>query len=108
MRTGDFRNSFVKGPPKSALAGPILAAATYPDVLVAKAFSRGQDLELVLHNGKAPGPQRLGIERLKAGATYRVTGAVVPTLTADAQGRAALSVQLDGRTAVRLDPVELH
>jgi hypothetical protein len=108
MRTGDFRNSFVKGPPKSALAGPILVAVTYPDVLVARAFSRGQDLELVLYNGKAPGPQQLGIERLKAGATYRVTGAAVPTLTADAQGRATLSVQLDGRTAVRLDPVELH
>jgi len=108
MRTGDFRNSFVKGPPKSALAGPILVAASYPDVLVAKAFSRGQDLELVLYNGKAPGPQQLGIERLKAGATYRVTGATEPTLTADAQGRATLSVQLDGRTAVRLDPVELH
>jgi hypothetical protein len=108
MRTGDFRNSFVKGPPKPALAGPILVAASYPDMLVAKAFSRGQDLELVLYNGKAPGPQQLGIERLKAGAMYRVTGATVPTLTADAEGRATLSVQLDGRTAVRLDPVELH
>jgi hypothetical protein len=108
MRTGDFRNSFVKGPPKSALAGPILAGASYPDVLVAKAFSRGRDLELVLYNGKSAGPQNLTIERLSAGATYRVSGAEASTVTADAQGRAALSVRLNGRTAVRIDPVELH
>jgi hypothetical protein len=108
MRTGDFRNSFVKGPPASALAGPILAAASYPDVLVAKAFSRGEDLELVLYNGTAPAAQTLGIERLKAGATYRVSGAESSTLTADAQGRATLLARIDGRTAIRLDPVELH
>jgi hypothetical protein len=108
MRTGDFRNSFVKGPPKSALAGPILAGASYPDVLVAKAFSRGKDLELVLYNGKAAGPQNLALERLQPGATYRVAGAEASTIVADGQGRATLSVRLDGRTAVRIDPVELH
>jgi hypothetical protein len=108
MRTGDFRNSFVKGPPATALAGPILAGASYPEVLVAKAFSRGNDLELVLYNGAAPGLQNLGIERLKPGATYRISGAQVATVTADGQGRADLSVRLDGRTVVRIDPVELH
>jgi hypothetical protein len=108
MGTGDFRNSFVKGPPATALAGPVLAGASYPEVLVAKAFSRGRDLELVLYNGGSPGPQSLTIERLKAGASYRVSGAETPTITADGQGRATLSVRLDGRTAVRIDPVELH
>jgi Linalool dehydratase/isomerase len=108
MRTGDFRNTFVKGPPKTALAGPLLAAASYPDVLVAKAFSRGDDLELVLYNGKSAGPQNLGIERLKPGITYSVSGATVATITADASGRAPLTVRLDGRTTVRIEPTELH
>ena len=108
MRTGDFRNTFVKGPPKSALAGPVLTGVSYPDVLVSKAFSHGQDLELVLYNGKAPGPQVLTVERLKAGGRYQVTGAEVESVTADAQGRATFSVRLDGRTAVNLAPVELH
>lgn len=108
MRTGDFKNTFTKGPPKTALAGPILAGASYPDVLVAKAFSHGNDLDLVLYHGKAPGSQRLTLERLRAGAMYRVSGAEVSTITADAAGKATLSVRLDGRTAVRIEPVELH
>ena len=109
MRTNDFRNTFVTGPPKSALAGPILTDVKYPDVLVAKAFSHGRDLELVMYNGRAAGPQNITIERLRAGATYRVTGpAAAGTATADAQGRAQLSVRLDGRTEVRIDPVELQ
>ena len=37
LRTGDFRASVVEGPPASVLAGPRLADARYPDVLVAKA-----------------------------------------------------------------------
>ena len=45
MRTGDFRNSFVKGPPASAFSGPQLASGTYPEVLVAKATSTGEDLD---------------------------------------------------------------
>ena len=108
MRTSDFRNTFVKGPPKSALAGPILTGVKYPEVLVAKAFSHGQDLELVMYNGRAAGPQDVTIERLRAGATYRVAGADTATVTADATGRAQLSVRLNGRTEVRIEPVELR
>ncbi len=108
MRTGDFRNTFTKGPPKSALAGPVLTGAKYPDVLVGKAFSHGSDLDLVLFNGRAPGPQPLVVERLKPGATYRVSGATASTLTADAGGTASLTVNVDGRTQVRIEPVELH
>jgi hypothetical protein len=108
MRTGDFRNTFVKGPPKTALGGPILTGVRYPDVLVAKAFSRGQDLELVVYNGGAAGPQDLKIERLRPLASYTVTGAGVSTITADATGSASLAVRLDGRTAVRIDPVAQH
>jgi hypothetical protein len=108
MRTGDFRNTFVKGPPASALAGPILASCKYPDVLVGKAFSHGDDLELVLYPGAASGPQQLGIERLKPGVTYAVSGASAGTIVASAQGSATLSVDLRNRTAVSLKPQSVH
>jgi hypothetical protein len=108
MRTGDFRNTFVKGPPASALAGPILASCKYPDVLVGKAFSHGDDLALVLYPGAAPGPQQLGIERLKPGVTYAVSGASAGTIVASAQGSATLSVDLRNRTEVSLKPQSVH
>lgn len=106
MRTGDFRNLFTKVPPRSALAGPLLAGASYPDVLVAKAFSRGRDLELVLRNGREPGVQRLTVERLVPGAAYHVTNAQEETITADSRGVASFSVTLNGRTEVRITPVQ--
>ncbi len=108
MRTGDFRNTFVKGPPATALAGPLLAECKYPDVLVAKAFSRGEDLELVLYPGAAPGPQTLGIERLEPGHSYEVTGALQNAVLADARGTAQLTVNLRDRTAVLLKPKSAH
>jgi hypothetical protein len=104
MRTGDFRNSFVKGPPESVFRGPILTGARYPDVLVAKAFSHGEDLELVLYPGAAEGPQTIGIERLKPGATYIAHGAQVTRFTADASGEASLVVELRGRTPIHIVP----
>jgi hypothetical protein len=104
MRTGYFRNLFVKGPPESVFAGPVLTGARYPDVLVAKAFSRGADLELVLYPGAQEGPQTIGIERLKPGATYAVSGKLVQRITADERGQASLTVDLRGRTPVQITP----
>jgi hypothetical protein len=98
----------VKGPPASALSGPILEDATYPDVLVAKAFSHGDDLELVLYPGNGDGVQNLGLERLRPNATYTVTGGVEGQLVAGSDGRARLNVRLSGRTAVYLVPTTTH
>jgi hypothetical protein len=105
MRTGDFRKSFVVGPPQSVFDGPILAEARYPDVLVAKAFSRGDDLELVLYPGAGTGSQKIGIERLKPGAGYELRGAAAAAFRADEHGRASLEVDLRGRTPVHIVPV---
>ena len=35
---------------------PCLTDVAYPDVLVARAYSGGDDLDLVLYDGIAPGP----------------------------------------------------
>ncbi|MEA2627237.1 MAG: hypothetical protein QOD06_3282, partial [Candidatus Binatota bacterium] len=103
MRTGDFRNSFVTGPPESVFTGPILTDARYPDVLVAKAFSHGTDLDLVLHAGAGAGPQKIGIERLRPGGEYAVE-ATGHRFRADERGAAAIEVDLRGRTAIHVVP----
>jgi hypothetical protein len=103
-RTGDFRRAVTEGPPESALRGPLLADAKYPDVLVARAFSRGENLELVLYPGAAPGLQRLGLARLRPGATYQGRGASSERFVAEADGTAKIDVALDGRTALEIAP----
>lgn len=104
MRTGDYRNTFTKGPPPSTFTGPLLSECAYPDVLVAKAFSHGDDLELVLYPGAGAGAQNLGLERLEPGRTYMVSGAMQGLVTADAQGMAKLTVYLRDRTALSIIP----
>jgi hypothetical protein len=104
MRTGDFRNSFVKGPPPSAFSGPRLARAKYPEVLVAKATSSGRDLDLVLHPGAGPTRQRIGLERLDPGAAYAIEGRPDLAFRADDAGQAELEIELTGRTPLAIRP----
>ena len=104
MRTGDFRRSFVEGPPACALTGPILEGADYPAVLVARAYSDGEGLDLTLHPGAGPGPHRLTLGRLRPGADYALTGALAPRLVAGRDGTAAIEVELAGRTVVTVRP----
>lgn len=103
-RRGDFRRVAAEGPPASVFQGPILAEAKYPGVLVAHAFSRGEDLELVLHPGAEPGVQALRIERLRPGRAYELRGAEKQRFNADPRGCAELSVTLHGRTALEIVP----
>jgi hypothetical protein len=99
----DFASMIHRGPGPGALRGPFLADCAWPGVLVARAMSDGNDLDLVLHNGGAPGPQDLVLERLRPGKTYRRTDTNAE-LTADAEGRAILTVVLDGRTPLHVIP----
>jgi hypothetical protein len=105
LRRNDWRNAVRQGPPESALKGPVLTGVSYPEVLVAKAFSDGAGLELVLYPGVTPGAQLLTIERLHPNRSYT---AVTPErqidLVANAQGHATLDVMLIGRTAVTIRP----
>ncbi|MET0377891.1 MAG: hypothetical protein ABW049_02775, partial [Spongiibacteraceae bacterium] len=78
----------------------------HTDVLVAKARSNdGIDLDLVLYPATASGAQSLTIERLHRDRRYRVSSKEqTQEIVADAQGRAMFSVNLDGRTSVRIEP----
>ena len=100
----DFRKTIAEGPPEGSLGGPILADAKYPDVLVARAFSNGNDLDLVLYSGAKPGPQKIRIERLRPEAKYSVRNGAENTFAADRNGAASLSVELQGRTPIHVLP----
>ena len=96
-----------KGSDERWLNGPLLTDATYPKVQVAKAVSDGAHLELVLYPENEPDTQEIELSQLEANRQYRVTGNSPneQVLSADTQGKARLSVHLDGRTALRIEPV---
>lgn len=104
-RRDDVRRMVLEGPPGGAMKGPLLEGVKYPDVLVAKAFSHGDDLELVLYPGSSATAQSLALSRLKPGAAYvaNVAGNSY-TLRADQDGRAVIQVNLSGRTEINLQP----
>lgn len=106
-RTGDFARSFNLGPDPSVLAGPVLAEAEYPDVLVARAYSDGEDLQLALYPGRGDSvTSTVKVARLSAGREYVVAGAAVDRFTADATGTISLQVNLQSRTTVTITPAD--
>ena len=106
LGTGDYRRTFVTQPPIGAQRGPRLVEARYPEVLVAKAFSQGDDLELVLYPGRTAGVEQLRLDRLQPGQEYRLrTRDGTHSLRAQADGSARLEIRLEGRTELRLEPI---
>jgi Linalool dehydratase/isomerase len=91
------------GLPEAWRKGPLLAEASYPEVIVTRAVSDGAALDLVLRAGDQPCQTRLGFARLTPGASYRVvqTG---EKLTAAADGTATLDFALGQRSELRLVP----
>ncbi len=108
LQRDDYRRLVTQGPAASTRNGPILTDASYPDVLVARAFSHSEDLELTLYPGKSPGRQTIKVERLQRHRRYAVTGSNTGTETvvADGEGAASLVVNLHERTPVRLTPAD--
>lgn len=105
MRKGDWRKTVTQGAEACTRSGPVLTAASYPEVLVARAFSHGEDLELVLYPGRADGEQQLTIERLHSAARYSlVASGETTSFSADQHGCAQLRVNLLGRTEVSIRP----
>lgn len=103
-RADGWYDLITTGPPDHWLTGPILAEATYPDVLVARAVSDGNGLALVIRPGGSGGRRTLRLGRLRPDASYMVRGAVEETITADAGGGADVSVDLDDRLEVEVVP----
>jgi hypothetical protein len=95
--------------PDRILQGPILSDCHYPEVLVAKAVSHtGKELELVLYPGSDEKMPVITISRLQSEATYSVfnsTTELNTELISNKEGELTLTVQLDGRTEIRIVPV---
>ena len=104
QRKGDWADIILRGTPESAKTGPILAECKFPEVMVAKAHSTGDDLDLVLYNGEDPGEQALRIERLRPKAEYSIDS-IGFRFTSDDNGAADITVALDGRTPLHIVPV---
>jgi hypothetical protein len=101
-RRSGLRDLVAHGVPDAWRTGPMLADVAYPEVLVAKAVTDGAALDLVLLPGAGPVRTKLAIERLVPGRSYAVSGAVSSQLTADADGRALVEIDLGGRLEVRI------
>jgi hypothetical protein len=102
-RKNDWYDTILKGPPAAAYTGPLLGSCSYPEVLVAKACSHGDDLELVLYNGAEKQNVNIVIERLKKVTTYCIKETGTKFLS-DSSGKATLSCVINGRTALTLVP----
>jgi hypothetical protein len=103
-RRNTVRDMVNKGLPEAWRKGPLLAEANYAEAIVTRAVSDGMALDLVLRTAGEPCRTKLGFTRLTPGASYRVvqTG---ETVTASAEGAAALDFALDKRSELRLVPV---
>lgn len=87
--------------------GPRLEGLRYPEVLVASAHADvpAGSLQAVLYGGLGDGVQRVTVSGLRANARYRVKGANVDQVQADALGSVGLAVPLLGRTCLSVTPL---
>ena len=102
-----FRGLVRDGIPHDWRTGPVLADAAYPDVLVARAVSDGNDLALILRPGNGYTRTTIAVERLRPHRTYHTRGACDPVVTADPAGRALIEIDLDNRLELHLYPTTL-
>jgi hypothetical protein len=103
-RRNTIRDLFNQPREPGTLTGPLLTGAQYPDVLVARAYSRGDDLDLVLYGTHDGSQQQIGLSRLAPGSRYVVDGRPDLAFKADDRGGATLNVTLSGRTHLHIRP----
>jgi hypothetical protein len=91
--------------PDDASAGPHLADADYPEILVAAARREGEMLRLILYPGGAGAIRPIAIAGLKPGRHYHTGLADQPFARADETGRAVIGIPLHARAELRILPV---
>jgi hypothetical protein len=103
-RYQDWVNMIKNGPPENVKRGPVLDECPFPEVLVAKCYSRdGDGVELVLYPGRESGVFTLGFKRCKPRESYTLMG---QKAEADKDGVVRFEVTLDGRTEGTLERVK--
>lgn len=86
-------------------AGPRLASAQYPQVLIAAARAREGTLQLVLHPGGTCRAPQIELDGLLPDRTYQTGQEGEPFFRADHAGHASLRVPVQGRTRLTIRPV---
>ena len=99
---GGFHDLVRDGPSQDTLAGPHLADANYPDVLLAAAHTNGRDLNLVAYPGGTATRADLQIRNLRPAGHYDllVNGSIVADAPPDDMGIVNVMVDLHGRTEI--------
>lgn len=103
-RTGGWLDLVEKGMPEHWRRGPVIESVPYPDVMIARAVSDGDGLEVVLRSTGTANRFDVGLARLQPRRKYTVEGGVDATFVADDGGRAVLAVDIDDRRELRVMP----
>ena len=98
----DALRSLVTVPRQPRRSGPVIRAAAYPDLLVAKAVNEGGSLRAVLYPGMRPGRKALTVAGLAPSQAHVATTGNAVRFEADRAGEACLDLQVDGRTELRI------
>jgi hypothetical protein len=88
--------------PKCQVHGPVLDECRYPDILVAKAVSTGEDLELVLYNGTDGGQQTLHFAQMEPETRYVDEEHPDTVIKTDREGKGICEILLEGRYHMHL------
>lgn len=98
----DALRSLVTAPRQPRTSGPVIRAAAYPELLVAKAVNEGGSLRAVLYPGRRPGRKTLTVGGLAPNQAHVVTTGDAVRIEADRAGEARLDLRVDGRTELRI------
>ncbi len=103
-----WRKAVTEGPIKETFAGPVLDDVDHRKLWVAKAISPdGKSLNLVVKNAvdRFAGLHTLSLTRLKRSGSYEICETGL-RFTADDEGRASVTVRVNGRTKLTIVPLE--
>ncbi|MET0887642.1 MAG: hypothetical protein ABWX92_14470, partial [Mycetocola sp.] len=103
-RKGAWLDLVERGLPEAWASGPILKEVPFDDVMVARAETDGQVLDLVLYPVDDVTETSLVLARLTPGRSYEVSGDLTTSVVSDDEGEAVVSVRLTGRTAIHIRP----
>ncbi|MBV1922230.1 MAG: hypothetical protein KUG73_16250 [Pseudomonadales bacterium] len=101
-RVNGIKDCVEKGMPDEWLKGPLLEGVSYPELLVAKAVSDGENLEAVFYPGGEAGIFNITISQLTPLSPYQCNGAATQVIHTDHTGRARLTVKVDGRSPLTI------
>jgi hypothetical protein len=103
-RKSGWLDLITRGMPDAWREGPQVESVPYPAVMVSRAVTDGQALDAVFRSTNGGGRFDIELSQLRPNGEYAVSGGTTAAVVADAQGRATVEVELNGRRELRLAP----